>query len=131
MISKYFGERISELLEYIFTPKVNELLKNNYKIISTGHSLGGAIAQAFIYFALTENKINKNNFPMSITFNQPRVGNKLFADFLNENSLNIRFTKGTDIVSKIPFLILALLICANIFLIKEVLIMNMSIQRRI
>ena len=55
LISKYFGERISELLEYIFTPKVNELLKNNYKIISTGHSLGGAIAQAFIYFALTHN----------------------------------------------------------------------------
>ena len=103
LISKYFGERISELLNYIFTPKVNELLKNDYKIISTGHSLGGAIAQAFIYFALTENKINKNNFPMSITFNQPKVGNQLFADFLNENSLNIRFTKGTDVVSKIPF----------------------------
>ena len=40
---------------------------------------------------------------MTITFNQPKVGNKIFADFLNENSLNLRFTKGTDIVSSIPF----------------------------
>ena len=103
LVSQYFGERISELLNYIFTPKLNELLKNDYQIISTGHSLGGAIAQAFIYFSLTENRINKKNFPMTITFNQPKVGNKIFADFLNENSLNLRFTKGTDIVSSIPF----------------------------
>ena len=103
LISQYFGERISELLNFIFTPKVNELLDNNYQIISTGHSLGGAIAQAFIYFAIVENKINKYNCPMTITFNQPKVGNKLFAEFLNEKAVNLRFTKGNDIVSSIPF----------------------------
>ena len=81
LLSQYFGERILELLNYIFTPKLNELLKNDYQIISTGHSLGGAIAQAFIYFSLSENKIDKKNFPMTITFNQPKVGNKIFADF--------------------------------------------------
>ena len=103
LISRYFGERISELLNYTFTPEVNTLLQNNYQIISTGHSLGGAIAQAFIYFSLIEKKINKNNFPMSITFNQPRVGNKIFAEFLDKNAYNLRFTKGSDIVSSIPF----------------------------
>ena len=103
LISQYFGERISEILDYIFTPEVNELLNENYQIISTGHSLGGAIAQAFIYFALVNNKINKNNIPLIITFNQPRVGNIFFAKFLESNSLILRFTKGADIVSSIPF----------------------------
>ena len=103
LISKYFGERISEILNYIFTPDVNNLIQNNYQMISTGHSLGGAIAQAFIYFSILENKITKNNSPMTITFNQPKVGNKIFSEFLDKNSLNIRFTKGSDIVSSIPF----------------------------
>ena len=69
LISRYFGERISEILNYIFSPEITELLKDNYQIISTGHSLGGAIVQVFIYFALVEGKINKNNTPMTITFN--------------------------------------------------------------
>ena len=103
MISRYFGERISEILNYIFSPEITELLKDNYQIISTGHSLGGAIAQVFIYFALVEGKINKNNTPMTITFNQPKVGNKLFAEFLDENSINLRITRKGDIVSKVPF----------------------------
>ena len=103
LISRYFGERISEILNYIYTPEINELLQNNYQIISTGHSLGGAIAQAFIYFSLIEKKINENNSPMTITFNQPRVGNKIFAEFLDKNAFNLRYTKGSDIVSSIPF----------------------------
>lgn len=103
LISRYFGERISEIFNYIFTPEINTLLENNYQIISTGHSLGGAIAQAFIYFSIIEKKINKKNSPMTITFNQPRVGNKIFAEFLDKNAINLRYTKGSDIVSSIPF----------------------------
>ena len=103
LISRYFGERISELLNHIFTPEINKLLQDNYQIISTGHSLGGAIAQAFIYFSLVEKKINKNNAPMSITFNQPKVGNKLFSEYLDKNAFNLRFTQAGDIVSEIPF----------------------------
>ena len=103
LISRYFGERISELLNYIFTPEVNKLLQDNYQIISTGHSLGRAIAQAFIYFSLVEKKINKNNSPISITFNQPKVGNKLFSEYLDKNAFNLRFTEEGDIVSEIPF----------------------------
>ena len=103
LISKYFGERISEILEYIYTPEIIELIKNNYKVIATGHSLGGAIAEAFIYFSLIKNRINRNNSPMALTFNQPRVGNALFKEFLDNNSINVRFTYGKDIVSRIPF----------------------------
>ena len=49
LIGKYVGERTLELLEYIYTPEINKLIKKNYQIIATGHSLGGAIAEAFIY----------------------------------------------------------------------------------
>ena len=102
LISTYFGKRISELMNYIYTPEVNELIKNGYKVISTGHSLGGANAQAFIYFSIVENKISKNNFPTTFTFNQPRVGNVFFSKFLDENACNLRVTKENDIVSDIP-----------------------------
>ena len=103
LIGKYVGERTLELLEYIYTPEINKLIKNNYQIIATGHSLGGAIAEAFIYFSLIENKITKKNSPIALTFSQPRVGNKLFKEFLDKNSINIRFIRGKDIVPKIPF----------------------------
>ena len=54
----------------------NQLKKNNYQIISTGHSLGGAMAQCFMYFALTKGKITKkNNLPITITYGQPKAGN--------------------------------------------------------
>ena len=103
LISTYFGERIYELIDYIFTPEVNELIKKDYKVISTGYSLGGAIAQAFIYFSYVDNKISKNNFPTTITFNQPKVGNEFFSKFLDENACNLRVIKENDIVSDIPF----------------------------
>ena len=70
-----------ELLEYIYTPEINKLIKKNYQLIATGHSLGGAIAEAFIYSSLIKNKITKKNSPIALTFSQPRVGNKLFKNF--------------------------------------------------
>ena len=79
------------------------LLNNGYQITSTGHSLGGALAQAFMYFAISQKFVKKENNPATITFNQPKVGNELFAQFLRKNSFNIRFTHGKDIVSSIPF----------------------------
>ena len=103
LLSKYFGERAKNLLKFIFNEEMIKLLNNGYQIISTGHSLGGAMAQAFMYFAISGKIVKPKNFPFTITFNQPKVGNKLFADFLNKNSLNIRFTRGNDIVSHIPF----------------------------
>ena len=56
------------------------LMKNNYQIIATGHSLGGAMAQCFMYFSIIKDKIKKENFPMTITYGQPKVGNYFFAN---------------------------------------------------
>ena len=104
LIGKYFGKRTEILLELIFNDELEKLIKNNYQIISTGHSLGGAMAQCFMYFALSKGKINENNFPMTITFGQPKVGNVYFSNYLDDNAfLNLRFVNKDDIVTKIPF----------------------------
>ena len=110
LIGKYFGERTKTLLELIFNEDLEKLIKNDYQIISTGHSLGGAMAQCFMYFALTKGKITKkNNLPITITYGQPKVGNIYFAHFLDNNSfLNIRFVNKNDLVHFIPF-------CSGVF----------------
>lgn len=105
LIGKYFGERAKNLLELIFNEDLEKLIKNNYQVISTGHSLGGAMAQCFMYFALTKGKITKkNNLPITITYGQPKAGNIYFAHFLDINAfLNIRFVNKNDLVHYIPF----------------------------
>ena len=104
-ISEYFGERILKIFDSIFDEKTNYYIQNKYSIVSTGHSLGGAIAQVFMYFAITKNKINiQNNEPMTITYSQPKPGNKQFIDFLSKKTVfNLRFHKKNDIVPLIPF----------------------------
>ena len=105
LISEYFGSRTLDILEDIFNNKeTTDLLSKNYSVISTGHSLGGAIAQAFLYFAIKKKKINtEKNQPKAITFSQPRVGNQYFVDFLNKNTkFNLRIKKENDLVPLIP-----------------------------
>ena len=76
-ISEYFGERILKIFDSIFDEKTNYYIQNKYSIVSTGHSLGGVIAQVFMYFAITKNKINiQNNEPMTIIYSQLKHGNK-------------------------------------------------------
>ncbi|RDW24617.1 Alpha/Beta hydrolase protein [Yarrowia lipolytica] len=89
-------------------------LRNNtdYKLIVTGHSLGAATA-----LLMGINLKNLGFDPMVITFGQPRVGNKAFADYADslffkqgDNGLNInperrlyRVTHWNDIVVGVPF----------------------------
>lgn len=104
LIGKYFGERAKNLFEIIFNKELDDLMQKNYEIISTGHSLGGAMAQSFMYFALIKGKIKKENLPKTITYGQPKVGNFYFADFLDKNTfLNLRFVNKNDVVQYIPF----------------------------
>jgi hypothetical protein len=91
LICDYFGRRTLKIIDYIFNEKVKKLIDNGYQILATGHSLGGAMAQTFMYFALNQNRITKNNSPMIITFCQPRVGNKFFADYIDKNAFALRF----------------------------------------
>ncbi len=103
LIGKYFGERAKKLFDIIFNEELDNLMKQKYQIITTGHSLGGAMAQCFMYFAIIKEKISKVNLPMTITYGQPKVGNYFFAKFLDKNVLlNLRFVNKNDIVQKIP-----------------------------
>ena len=104
-IGEYFGERILKIFDSIFDEKTNYYIQKKYSIVSTGHSLGGALAQVFMYFAITKNKINiQYNEPMTITYSQPKPGNKQFIDFLSKKTaFNLRFLKKNDIVPLIPF----------------------------
>ena len=102
LICDYFGRRTLKIIDYIFNEKVKKLIDNGYQILATGHSLGGAMAQTFMYFALNQKRITKNNSPMIITFCQPRVGNIFFADYIDKNAFALRFINGKDIVPGIP-----------------------------
>ena len=56
LLCKYFGKRAEKILDLIFNDEMIKLIDNGYQIISTGHSLGGAMAQSFMYFAIIKKK---------------------------------------------------------------------------
>ncbi|KAG5359166.1 putative feruloyl esterase A [Yarrowia sp. C11] len=84
----------------------------DYKLFVTGHSLGAATA-----LLMGINLKNLGFDPMVITFGQPRVGNKAFADYanslffkqgddgleVNDNRRLYRVTHWNDIVVGVPF----------------------------
>lgn len=75
--------------------------KYPYSIIFTGHSLGGALAAiAAAHYKDKNSIINASLF----TFGSPRVGNREFAEFLNNaiTGKNYRVTYGNDPVVCVP-----------------------------
>ncbi|MEO0536411.1 MAG: lipase family protein [Cyanobacteria bacterium P01_A01_bin.123] len=91
----YFAVR-EPLLDYI--RKIPQ-----YKLIFTGHSLGGALATIAILD--TQYNITQHNEQLieSYTFGSPRVGNDaLIASFHKRVPLNYRFVYGRDIVAHVP-----------------------------
>jgi hypothetical protein len=74
----------------------------DYKIVLTGHSLGGAIA-ALIGFNLGQTNVIPWEKLNVITYGQPRVGNPAFASFLNTKPWTFtRITAYSDIVPISP-----------------------------
>ena len=94
--------------ELIREDLINKLLllsgtKNEeYQIIYTGHSLGGALATvSSFYCVLKEFFVSK---PILITFGQPRVGDEKFAKYVTSHIKQIyRIARLKDIVTLIPF----------------------------
>jgi hypothetical protein len=73
-------------------------------IIITGHSLGGALAVSLAHKILVT-KINQTAKVHLVTFGAPRVGNKVFAEYINNNERifgNLRFVYGYDLVTHLP-----------------------------
>eukprot|EP01117_Protostelium_nocturnum_P020178 TRINITY_DN8965_c0_g1_i1.p1 TRINITY_DN8965_c0_g1~~TRINITY_DN8965_c0_g1_i1.p1 ORF type:complete len:305 (-),score=60.66 TRINITY_DN8965_c0_g1_i1:14-892(-) len=81
----------------------SDILRKNYPnlpIITTGHSLGGALA---VFTAADLRISNKTSQPINIwSFGCPRVGNKGFADYLNSNFVHRRSVNQRDLVPHLP-----------------------------
>ena len=103
----YFYQVAAELEKLIFTQDVLDDLSahSGYQIISTGHSLGGAVATITLYNAVTKGYINPSkNDPVLITFGQPRTGNEGFViDFNKKIKTVMRVVRSGDIVTSIPY----------------------------
>lgn len=92
---------ITESIQYLAS---DFLSSKNYKLVTTGHSLGGACAQLFSYFWLKKNKSSKIT---CVTFGSPRVMNgevaKKFHHFLKTKRLFFqRIVTNGDPITYLP-----------------------------
>ena len=103
---KYFGLRAQAIMEKVFTEQniINMKIREGYRIIFTGHSLGGAMGSGTLLFALDRDIISRNvNHPVLITFGQPRTGNDEFCLTLQrEAEIIYRHTNTEDPIPQIP-----------------------------
>ena len=104
--SIYFQRKSKYLLSIVFSEEnISKMkLNENYQIIFTGHSLGAAIGANMIIMASMKNYINKEkNFPILVSYGQPRTGNKYFNEKLNNyTEMIIRNVNDDDLVTQIP-----------------------------
>ena len=91
------------------TAKVNELLKKHpkAKVYITGHSLGGALSALYagMLFFNKEDAVT-DKIAAVYTFGQPRVGDKVFAEYMQERLTVKRYFRVVycnDLVPRVPF----------------------------
>ncbi|KAI8367850.1 lipase [Choanephora cucurbitarum] len=85
-----------------YLPVVKSLLSSNpqYKIVVTGHSLGGALALlAGVDLLASESNITSDNL-MIVTYGGPRVGNRKFAEFVEKS--NVPVLRSVNQLDPIP-----------------------------
>lgn len=58
----------------------------NYKVVITGHSLGGALARITTFLILYLEQFPGTNLEV-YTYGEVRVGNKGFVDFMNAQNI--------------------------------------------
>lgn len=109
-IVSYFKKVIDEIKSEIFSYDILEDINSHpgYQIISTGHSLGGAVAALFLYEAINKKYIIPEiNEPVLITFGMPRIGNENFVVDFNSKIKNVyRIVRDGDIVARLPYSII-------------------------
>ena len=103
-IFKIVGEIFYTIKESIQFLSSTFLKTNNYKLVTTGHSLGGGCSQIFSYILVKQNPKIKIT---CVTFGGPRVMNKFLVDkFNNYIERNIimfkRYVTNGDPISLLP-----------------------------
>jgi hypothetical protein len=103
-IFKIVGEIFYTIKESIHFLSSTFLKTNNYKLVSTGHSLGGGCSQIFSYILVKQNPKIKIT---CVTFGGPRVFNKYLVDkFNNYIERNIimfkRYVTNGDPITLLP-----------------------------
>ncbi|KAH7358885.1 Alpha/Beta hydrolase protein [Plectosphaerella cucumerina] len=95
-----FGDAWAEIRPTVLDAvRASRAANPTYSVITTGHSLGGAVATiAAAYLRRVE------NIPVDIySFGSPRVGNDHFANFVTAQAgAEFRLTHGADPVSRLP-----------------------------
>lgn len=103
-IFKIVGEIFYTIIESIHFLSSTFLKTNNYKLVTTGHSLGGGCSQVFSYFLVKQNPKIKIT---CVTFGGPRLFNKYLVDkFNNYIERNIimfkRYITNGDPITLLP-----------------------------
>ncbi|KAJ4834665.1 hypothetical protein Tsubulata_034497 [Turnera subulata] len=96
---------------YSLRQMLRSMLQQNEKAkyIVTGHSLGAALAILFIsVLALHEEELLLKGLEGVYTFGQPRVGDKQFAEYMEDKLKKydvryLRYVYSNDIVARVPF----------------------------
>ncbi|RIA89092.1 lipase [Glomus cerebriforme] len=86
------------------TSLLKDLVKQHpdYKVISTGHSLGGSLAVFQTLDLIDTPGLNPSNL-ITYTYGEPRTGNKDFADFVQSTGFKFfRVVNRNDIIPHIP-----------------------------
>ncbi|KAJ1963160.1 hypothetical protein GGI12_002215 [Dipsacomyces acuminosporus] len=100
---KQFYEGVSSVVQEGIKEAVALQRKPDAKIMFVGHSLGGAIASLSVSEFIAWDRKGLASKAMLFTFGQPRVGDKKFADMIDNNvRYKYRFTYGIDPVPRLP-----------------------------
>lgn len=95
---------LNEKLKEYLTPARLEGIE---KIILTGHSQGGALAQMFLSHLDLKPEFKSIKL-MSYSFGSPRIGNQSFTDDFNQRfgktNQSFRYVNPSDLVCKLPIL---------------------------
>jgi hypothetical protein len=90
------SEQVYDALEYL-TKRYP-----SYRVVFTGHSLGGAMSIVSSMFAIDRLSLNPAQTEV-VTFGQPRVGNKDVGRFFRDRNVSVvRYVHQSDIIPHLP-----------------------------
>lgn len=89
--------------------QVNKYLLQSLRptLVTTGHSLGAALATLCAFYQKFVPTSPFNNRPITtVTFGEPRVGNTQFATYVDNNVDHLRVVNDTDVFTNVPLAVM-------------------------